>query len=834
MQYQIEVLRFKEGVRSRHPSPDATVAAARPGALSDAGDQLAVMVDLVPELPYRSREIRTLVVKTYWNSSGSVVARLRRALVAANRHLISFNRKAASGNKCAGNITCAVFSDGELFLGQVGAAYAYVKHPTATPTVDPGDASFEVFPKRDRLLVPLGGTVPPVINVGYTVMVPGSVACLATTRAAEALAREAWLETLALTKLNAITSALTKDFTTRKVSGSLILFRAQASAEPAPKPWSRPLRSSDKTSEVPAEPTGDRTPAAETHAAEAPSSGASTTKASPPEQTHRAVAASLTPIPKTHSRAGSKPTASDTKQDVASPSSQDTTRATYSPRPKSGEPVKAPPADGEPRAVEQQAPAAEPEMRAESRSASRPKRPRPEVQISLPPIGDWISNLRERWQMRREIRKSVVKERTTTAERARLRQALRTLLPGKIEGRTTSTAKTPPDERTTVMGGLTLGFLAVVTIITLTMYFQYGGPLKAEELLANALTLRDDAYDTQAPDDWRRLLDTADQIVRLDPQNEEAQALRAEAQQAINTLENAAVLSVTPLLDLGTAPRPRRILVSDGWVYVLNTATDAVMALPLSEDRVSATAESPTTILRRGQTYFGEMVNHLVDFAWIPAGGSYPDGAVFIYSDGGAVFIYEPALGPGSITVQHIEGDLDAGNVTVMETFGEKFYLVNRQINQVLMYEPVNGIYENPRAYFAEGTVPDLQLVLDVAIDGRVYLLMGDGTIQTFFAGSYDHSFEMSGLPDANFEPRVMAIEPDPEDGLVYLAETQEERIIVLDKRGEFVRQYKLPKGELKRIEALTIDHEVGALYIVAENRLFAALLPNFETGSEP
>lgn len=810
MQYQTEILRFKEGARSRHPSPEATVAAAQPNALSDAGDQIAVLVDLTPQLPYRSREIRSLVVKTYWNSSGSIVARLRRALVAANRHLVSFNRKAASGNKCAGNITCAVFSDGELFLGQVGAAYAYVYHGGESqppPTIDdvyPGDPVFEIFPKRDRLLVPLGGTVPPVINIGYTVMTPESIACLATTRVAEALARETWQQTLALPKFNAIASELAQAFASRRISGSVILFRGQAS----------PRQST--TLRHPAQPSTERAaPALE-----------------PVDQ--REVAASLTPIPKPKGAAASHPS-------VPSAGAEEVATAPGAEGRRSPLPTRVTPQD--PSDLDDDWDAWEDEeedspirpsyrVSAEGPSADQRRTTRPPVSLSLPPVGKWIRDMRERARYRRELRKAQAVDRTTTAERARLRQALRTLLPGKVEGPRSTAAKTPPPERTSLMGGLTLGFLVIVALISVTMYFQFGGPLRAQELLADAHQLRDQAYSSQSPNDWHQLLETADQIVRLDPQNQEAQALLDEAQQAVNTLESAAVLSVTPLLDLGTAPRPRRLLIADGWVYMLNTATDAVMALPLNEDGLSSSAGAPTTILRRGQTYLGEVVNHLVDLSWIDPGGNYPDGAVFIYSEGGAIFIYEPALGPGSITVQHVEGNLAPGNITVMETFGEKFYLVNRQVNQILMYEPLNGIYESPRTYFAEGTAPDLQLTLDMAIDGRLYLLMGDGTIQTFFAGSYDHSFEMSGLPDANFKPLVIAIEPDPEEGLVYLAETQRERIIVLDKRGEFVRQYKLPKGELKRIEALALDGSASTLYLIAENRLFAAPLPTFETNS--
>jgi len=798
MEYQTEILRFKEGARSRPPSPEATVAAAQANVLSDAGNQIAVLVDLTPQLPYRSREIRSLVVKTYWTSSGSIVARLRRALAAANRHLISFNRKAPSGNKCAGSLTCAVFSDGELFLGQVGAAYAYVSHPPALQQVHPGDPSFEIFPRRDRLLIPLGGTVPPVIHIGYTVMVPGSVACIATTRVAEAIARETWQQTLALGKLGAITNELSRTFTSRKISGSAILLSAQASPVSPPAPWAQPR----------------------------PSPGpASTTRRRPTTR-----AASLTPIPparrqspETTQEAPQTPeTTLDPQQEITPAGVAETISDSISPAQEPAALQAQRPLDTETTAPQQ--PAGVPRATVE-----RPRPLRPQLNFSLAPLRNWFANVGENWRQRREAPETATTERFTTAERARLRQALRTLLPGKVDSRKAPKMRTPPPERQSVMGGLALGFLIVVCLITLTKVLQLGGPLRAEELLAQAEVMREQAYSSQESDDWHALLNAASQIVRLDPQNPDAIALKLEAQQAVDALEHAAMLSVTPLLELGTAPRPRRVLVVDGWAYVLNTATDAVMAYPLSEDGRTSTAESSTTILRRGQTYLGEVVNHLVDFAWIKPCATYPDGAIFIYSDGGSLFIYEPDLGPGSISVQHIEGDLQPGNITLMESFGEKFYLVHRQLNQILMYEPVNGVYRSARGYFADGAAPDLQLALDIAIDGRVYLLLGDGSIQSYFAGSYDPSFEMSGLPDSDFTPLVMDIAPGVDDGLIYLAETQRERIIVLDKRGEFVRQYQLPKGELRRIESLTVAQETQVIYLIAQNRLYAAPLPSFE-----
>jgi hypothetical protein len=801
MQYQTEILRFREGSQSRDPSPDATVAAARPNALLDAGNQIAVLVDLTPQLPYRSREIRTLVVKTYWASSGSIVARLRRALAAANRHLIDFNVKAAAGDKCAGNITCAVFSGEELFLGQVGAAYAFVYHPHTEI-----GSQFELFPKRDRLLIPLGSTTPAAIHIGYTLMSPGSIACLVTTGIAESQARENWEHVLAFSKVEEVSSRLKDELTSATISGSIILAGGVASPAPKPAPWAqrRPVQ--------PAPADAAMQPASLTPIAATERSRVSRRRRPDELEDEMVAEAPSTPVQPV---AALPEQAVVTEATVVSPELEEDSPSPAETVSTVPSPVEAPPDEV-------------------SVSQPEPRRERRRIEFSPPPVGAWLRQATERAKARRRRRKAMGTERATTAERARLRQALRSLLPGKVSSAQKALPKTPPPERTTVMAGLALGLFLVVLLITLTKYFQLGGPLRAEELLAEAQVLRDEAYRTQDPDAWQDLLDTTSQIVRLDPQNLAAQAMHEEAKDAVETLGNAAMLSVSPLLDLGTAPIPRRLIVAGGWVYILNTATDAVMALPLSEDYVSSPSESPTTILRRGQTYLGETVNRLVDFAWVKPGGNYPDGAVLIYSEGGKIFIYEPALGPGSITVQQIEGDLSPGSVTAMETFGDRFYLVNRQLNQILFYEPVNGIYESPRMYFPESGGPDLQQTLDIAIDGRLYLLMGNGSIQTYFAGTYDNSFKLSGLPDAELEPLVMAIEPDPDEGLVYLGDTPRERIIVLNKQGEFSHQFRLPKGEMKRIEALAINLNPHVLFLIAENRLYASPLPSFGSEAGP
>jgi hypothetical protein len=789
MYYLSEILRFQGGTRSQHPTPEATVAEKPPGVPSGAGDLLVALVDLIPPLPHRSREIRALAVKTYWRSSGSVVARLRRAVAAANRHLVRANAHAEPGAKCAGSITCAAFCDDELFLGQVGAAYAFIHHP---------DGGWEVYPRRDRLLIPLGGSLPPMIHIGYTMLTPGSSLALATTPAAESQARERWQEALGYAALTEIEQAIASGMQQSQASGSFVLVSATSeppALEARPPARRRPRRA--RTSMPKASPSVPA-PRPRTDVAPPPADveAPPTTPEAPPSQSDGVAQQDV---------AAPQPAASRQQPHPAAPATPPTPPSTALPaflarRTAPEEPKSAPgtPPDA---------------------AAAEPRFQLPEIR--LPSVRDWLRQRRER---RRERRTSVQR---TTAQRARLRQALRVLLPGKVEG-APQRKRSAPRERTSLMSGLTLGLTLLVMAITLSAYMRWGGAARAEELLVVAQSVRAEAFESQAPEDWRRLLDVSTRIITLDPSNAQAKALKAEAQQAIDALESAAVLDARPLHGLGTAPAPRRLLVADAWVYVLNTMTDEVIGLPLNPDRVSVATDAPTPIIKRGQTFYGEVVDHLVDLAWVRPGGTYPDGAVFIYSEGGALYIYEPTLGPGSITRQHIQGNLGAGMVTLMEAFGERIYLVHRQQNQILTYEPVNGIYEAPRGYFAEGTAPYLQEVVSLAIDGRIYLLMGDGEIQTYFNGTEDPSFTIQGLPDPDVQPLMLAVEPDPEKGLIYLGDPQHDRIVVLDKGGDFLHQFRLPGDELQRLEALAVSVEPHVLYLIADNQLYAAPLPSF------
>lgn len=72
------------------------------------------------------REIRDAIARSFWSTSGSPIAALRRAVIAANRVLFHFNNQIPAESRCWGSLACAALRPDEIFLAMVGRAWARI------------------------------------------------------------------------------------------------------------------------------------------------------------------------------------------------------------------------------------------------------------------------------------------------------------------------------------------------------------------------------------------------------------------------------------------------------------------------------------------------------------------------------------------------------------------------------------------------------------------------------------------------------------------------------------------------------------------------------------
>ncbi|MGC8945940.1 MAG: hypothetical protein ACP5N6_07260 [Anaerolineae bacterium] len=132
------------------------------------GERFAIVLDLAGPAPSRLyRDLRDAAAQAFWATPGSPVAALRRAVIAAHRALVRFNRQFPE-NRCVGSIVCAALRAEEVFLAHTGAAWS-----RATST--DGDEQYPDHPSP-----PLGSRPYADIAVSYLPVRPGMTLLLST------------------------------------------------------------------------------------------------------------------------------------------------------------------------------------------------------------------------------------------------------------------------------------------------------------------------------------------------------------------------------------------------------------------------------------------------------------------------------------------------------------------------------------------------------------------------------------------------------------------------------------------------------------------------------
>jgi hypothetical protein len=216
-------LRVVDGLR-RDAASCAAVSTSPPRAARGRKDErLFVLLDLTgPTTPHLYREMREVVVQTYWSASGSVTAAMRRAAAAANRHLFRFNLRAPSPRRCYGGLVMAVLHGEDIFVLHVGPGRTCVLRRN----------QFECFPRGEQL-PHLGMGVVAEVRLYHAFAALGDTLLLASSSLAQAADDDALARVLPRANLHAALAGLEQvgagiDFT------ALVVRLALPSSAPPP------------------------------------------------------------------------------------------------------------------------------------------------------------------------------------------------------------------------------------------------------------------------------------------------------------------------------------------------------------------------------------------------------------------------------------------------------------------------------------------------------------------------------------------------------------------------------------------------------------------------
>jgi len=172
---------------------------------------------------------------------------------------------------------------------------------------------------------------------------------------------------------------------------------------------------------------------------------------------------------------------------------------------------------------------------------------------------------------------------------------------------------------------------------------------------------------------------------------------------------------------------------------------------------------------------------------------------------------------------------------------GKHFRAVNYEGNlyiwgatpgQVLKYFSGRyGEFPTPWIQNDAGHKPDS--AIDLAVDGKVYLLQPDGHIHIFAAGAFEREIAPPTLTPPLVTPAGFFLTGPPESGMIFLVDTNNERIIQLDKQtGALIQQIRAnPDGplHLDQLTSIYVDDSASRpmLYLVNGDQILRGSLPD-------
>ncbi len=265
---------------------------------------------------------------------------------------------------------------------------------------------------------------------------------------------------------------------------------------------------------------------------------------------------------------------------------------------------------------------------------------------------------------------------------------------------------------------------------------------------------------------------------------------------------------------------------SFNYFYLLDTKTGVVYQTPRD-------GGNPMPMLRPNDQIGQVTIAKVFDIAW------RIDGLVGLAqssNNGPAVYLFRNGANCNySILAGSLEWQLGEHHVR-MQSYGGNLYVWGVTPANILRFLSMQ-IVDFPTPWIQNDGGVAIETAVDMEIDGRVYLLMPNGTIHVFQAvPDGERGFEKS-IVLKNITPPIqatarMVVTGDGESGSFYILDSNAARIIQIEKRtGRFIQQMMLPPDSpisFDDLTALAIDESQSrpVLYVVNGGIVYKAPLP--------
>ena len=333
-----------------------------------------------------------------------------------------------------------------------------------------------------------------------------------------------------------------------------------------------------------------------------------------------------------------------------------------------------------------------------------------------------------------------------------------------------------------------------------------GDRVQARELLTEAAGKLDAAYDLDGMNAQRATLYAT---------------IEAEMQEVLQVTPLYGL--TTPLLTFPAEARPRKVVVFDEDIYLLDNGRQAVVQYRYDPATRTADEQQGQVILRQGDVVEGVVVGSPADMVYLLLQPGVVDRpSLLILDRNNNVFRYDPRV--AGVTRYPLAGSAEWGSIARIQTYNGLIYLADETRNQILRFSPALP-NEPGMGWFASQTQVNLAGLVSMQIDGDIWLLFSNGMILRYRSGEQ--------VPFSPENSIVLAEEAGDmvvtwrESANIYLVDSAQDRILVYDKSGAYLQQLRAPEEKILRgLVGIFVDEGSGIMFLLTQSGLFTHPLP--------
>ena len=156
------------------------------------------------------------------------------------------------------------------------------------------------------------------------------------------------------------------------------------------------------------------------------------------------------------------------------------------------------------------------------------------------------------------------------------------------------------------------------------------------------------------------------------------------------------------------------------------------------------------------------------------------------------------------------------GEIGAMDVFGGNLYMLDKEKGNIYRYRGIEGGFGSRQGWLGAGIEPDYSKVVSMAIDGSIWILTESGRVEKYTQGT-GKVIEVLGLDKELSEPS--AIYADEESSLVYILDSGNSRVVVINKEGEYESQYQWEA--LGEMSDMVVSEAEGKILLLGGSKIY-------------